>query len=149
MKQLFYAAKFLDRARSKLRYGAYSREPLLLLRFEWKGESAECDWLMRSPDPWDKGLAEYVAKQNQTLQSLADAITLRDAIFKAFPAVTLARLKMFRSDSEHRLELVMTGNVSRNNEVLQRVSSMVMRARLCGFHFKLEQGGLSGLSPSE
>jgi len=149
MKQLFRAAKFLDRARSKLRYGAYSREPLLLLRFEWKGDSVECDCLMRPPDQWDKDLPDFAAKENQTLQALADALSLRDVIFKAFPAVTIASLKLFRSDPDHRLELVMTGNLSRNNEVLQRVSSIVMRARLCGFRFKLEDGGLDGLSPSE
>jgi len=146
MRQLFHAANFLGRTRNRLRNGKYSREPLTLLRFEWKGDKVECDWLMRPPDPWDRDLPLHIARDNQTLQALDDAMSLRDAIFKTFPAVTIARLQMFRTDAEQQLELVLTGNVSRNNEVLQRVASMVMRARLCGFQFNLQEGGLGTLS---
>jgi hypothetical protein len=52
---------------------------------------------------------------------------------------------MYRVDAEEQLELVMTGSVSRSNEVLQRVASLVMRARLCGFNFTLGSGGLESL----
>jgi hypothetical protein len=145
MKELFQAAKFLSMARRKLRYGAYSSEQLLLLRFEWKGDSVECDWLMRPPHPWDGDLAPHVARENQTLQALRDALTLREAIFESFPATTNADLRMYRTDLEHRLELVMTGSVTRSNEVFERVASMVMRAKLCGFHFSLRAGELESM----
>ena len=145
MKELLHAADFLVRVRRKLRFGALSREPLLLLRFEWKGDAVECDWLMRPPDPWDKDLPAHLAKENQTLQALRDALNLREAIFESFPAVINAELRMFRADVEHRLELMMTGRVNRANEVFERVASVAMRAKLCGFQFTLDAGELESM----
>jgi hypothetical protein len=87
-----------------------------------------------------------MAKENQTLQALQDALTLRDVVFKSFPAVMTAELRMFRADALHRLELAMTGNVSRSNEKFERVASVAMRARLCGFNFTLEQGEIGPIS---
>ncbi len=146
MKELLHGADFLGRVRRRLRYGALSREPLLLLRFEWRGDSMECDWMMRPPDPWDKDLPAHVAKENQTLQALRDALTLRELIFESFPAVNNAELRMFRADAEHRLELVMTGRVNRDSDAFERVASVAMRARLCGFHFTLEAGAMGSLT---
>jgi hypothetical protein len=145
MNELLQAADFLRRTRRKLKQGEHSREPLHLLRIEWKKDSVECDWLMRAPDPWDVDLPEHVARQNQTHQALKDALSLRDAIFDSFPGTTNADLRMYRRDAEQKLELVMTGSVSRSNEVLQRVASVVMRARLCGFNFTLGSSGLESL----
>ena len=142
MRVLLDAAKFLSRVRRKLRFGALSREPLLLLRFEWKGDSVECDWLMRPCDPWDIDLPSSLAMEHQTLQALRDALTLREVIFESFPAVINAELRMFRADAEHRLELVMTGKVNRYNEVFERVASLAMRAKLCGFNFNMNVGEL-------
>jgi hypothetical protein len=105
----------------------------------------ECDWLMRPPDPWDKDLQEHLAKENQTLQALRDALILREVIFESFPAVINAELRMYRADGEHRLELVMTGKVNRYNDGFERVASVAMRARLCGFHFKLNEGEMESL----
>ena len=65
---------------------------------------------------------------------------LRALILESFPAVINAELRMFRADRNHRLELMMSGRVSRSNEVLDRVSSVVMRAKLCGFNFTLSNG---------
>ena len=146
MKDLLDAAEFLNKVRRKLRFGAFSREPLLLLRFEWRGDSVECDWLMRPADQWDKDLPAHLARENQTLQALRDALSLREVIFKSFPAVITAELRMFRPDPLHRLELVMTGSVSRSNETFERVASIAMRARLFGFHFNVEQGELGRLT---
>ncbi len=100
----------------------------------------ECDWLMRPPDPWDKDLPMHLAKDNQTLQALRDALSLREAIFESFPTVINAELRMFRADAEHRPELLMTGNVNRDNVVFERVASLAMRAKLCGFHFTMDVG---------
>lgn len=140
MKELQHAADFLVKVRRKLRFGALSREPMLLLRFEWRGDTVECDWLMRPPDPWDKYVPEHLAKENQALQALRDAMSLRAVIFRSFPAVINAELRMFRADSDHRLELMMTGSVNRFNDVLERVASVAMRAKLCGFRFNLNAG---------
>jgi len=146
MRELLHAADFLGRVRRRLRYGALSREPLLLRRFEWKGDLMECDWLMRPPDQWDKDIPEHVVKENQTLQALRDALRLREVIFESFPAVINAKLRMFRADSEHRLALVMTGNVNRHDDVLERVGSVAMRAKLCGLHFTLNAGEMESVA---
>lgn len=147
MKSLTEIAKFLRQARKRMRSGDLSREPLLLLRVEWKGDSVECDWLMRPVDPWDKYLPRHLARENQTLQSLRDALQLREVIFRCFPAVGIANLRMFRADSDHHLELVMTGSVTRTNEILNRVASLAMRAKLCGFCFNINDGALHGMFP--
>ena len=122
MKELLHGADFLGRVRRRLRYGALSLEPLLLLRFEWRRDSMECDWMMRPPDRWDKDLPAHVAKDNDTLQALRDALTLRELIFESFPAVNNAELRMFRADAEHRLELVMTGRVNPDSDAFERVA---------------------------
>lgn len=147
MRELFDAADFLSRTRRKMRSGAYSREPLMLLRVEWKGDSVDCDWLMRPVDPWDKDLPSHLARENQTLQALRDALNLREIVFRSFPAVVNADLRMFRACEDHRLELVMRGSTSRSNEVFYRVASVAMRAKLCGFHFTLAEGGHKSLVP--
>ena len=83
----------------------------------------------------------------QSLQALRDALNLREIVFKSFPAAVNADLRMFRAGEDHRLELVMRGSTSRSNEVLYRVASVAMRAKLCGFHFTLAEGGLKSLVP--
>ena len=45
------------------------------------------------------------------------------------------------------LHMVMRGSTNRSNEVLYRVASVAMRAKLCGFHFTLAKGGLKSLVP--
>jgi hypothetical protein len=138
-------ARFIKTARRKMQQGKYSREPLKLLRLEWRSESIEsieCDWLMRPSDEWDKDLPEHLARENQTLQALRDAMSLRDLIFESFPEAMNAELRMYRYDGGQRLELMMTGSVSRTNEVFHRVSSVAMRAKLCGFEFVLSDGVL-------
>jgi hypothetical protein len=147
MKELHYLSQFLGKARHQMRSGTYSREPLTLLRMEWKGDLVECDWLMRSPDPWDRDLPVHLAMENQTLQALRDALNLRELVFRSFPAVINADLRMFRANDEHQLELVMRGSISRCDEVLHRVASVAMRAKLCGFHFKLAEGAQKSLVP--
>jgi hypothetical protein len=141
------AAIFVRGARKKLRTGEFSREPLTLLRLEWRPECVECDWLMRPADKWDADLPPRLARENETLQALRDALDLRRMIFHSFPSAMKAELRMYR-DAGDELELMMTGSVSRTNEVLERVASVVMRARLCGFHFTLTSGVLQGPSGS-
>lgn len=149
MKPIREAGKFVQGARKRLRSGTFSREPLKLLRLEWVPECVECDWLMRAGDPWDADIPTRLAREQQTLQALRDALDLRRMIFDSFPSVMRAELRMYRDGGgEDGLELMMTGSVSRTNEVLERVASVVMRARLCGFHFTLASGVLQGPSGS-
>ncbi|MGA7859973.1 MAG: hypothetical protein WCA11_18690 [Terracidiphilus sp.] len=145
MKELLDAGEFLIRARRRLRFGEFSREPIKLLRLEWKGDAVECDWMMRAGDPWDVDLPVHLAEENQTLQALRDALNLRDIVFKSFPGVNNAELRMFRAGVDHLPELVMTGSVNRTNEVCLRVASVAMRAMLCGFRFTMAEGVLESI----
>jgi hypothetical protein len=147
MTRLFEACDFLSIARRRLRFGAFSRKPLSLLRVEWKRDTLACDWLMRPSDPWDKYVPDHVARENQTFQALRDALNLREAVFKSFPSVMYADLRMFQENPDRELELLLTGSISRTNEVLHRVPSVTMRAKLCGFQFKLADGALKRIVP--
>ena len=147
MRVLAEIASFLLRTRRHLRSGELSREPLQLLRVEWKGDLLECDWLMRPVDPWDKYLPPELATENQTLQALRDALKLRAIIFRSFPAVSLAHLRMFRPYKGYQLELVMTGSVNRWDEEFHRVPSVTMRAKMCGFRFTLADGAIGRMIP--
>lgn len=147
MKNLLDAADFLRRARRKMRYGEFSREPLELLRLEWKGNALECDWLIRPPDRWDVNLPTRVIEENQTLQALRDALRLRNIVFESFPRVDNAELRMFRVGADDLPELVMSGSVVRTNEVFERVASIAMRARMCGFRFTQSDGSLQRMTP--
>jgi hypothetical protein len=102
---------------------------------------------MRPRDPWDDDVPTRVAEEHQTLQALRDALILRDMVFKSFPGIDRAELRVFRPVPDHSPELVMTGSLRRTDEVLPRVASIAMRARLCGFRFTLADGAVEGRAP--
>lgn len=138
-------ADFFWHLRARLKFGEYSRSPLRLLRFELKEDKAECEWLARPNDPWDEGLAANVRQRNETVQALADALRIREALFKAIPEVRSARMRVYRQQHGAGPELIITGSVSREDQVPPRVASLAMRAMLYGFQFRLEDGELSVL----
>lgn len=138
------ASRFVKQSRTGLRQGKWTREPLSILRLEWRGGYVECDWLMRPPDPWDHDLSAPKALEQQTLQAFRDALALRDLIFESFSAAMEGQLKMFRANQDHQLELLMLGKVSRLNQYTNRAPSLAMRAKLSGFHFVLSNGVLEG-----
>src|SRR5581483_195388 len=78
VKQLWEMADFVRRLSRQLLFGKFSRAPLKLMRFEWRGEMAECEWMIRPPDPWDSDLPDEAARRNQTLQALCDALVIRE-----------------------------------------------------------------------
>ena len=145
MNELLDAMEFLGKTRRRLRFGKLSRVPLKLLRLEWKVTSVDCDWLMRPADPWDKCLPNSVADKHVSIQALRDALLLREMVFKAFPNIERAELRMFRATEDGGLEVMLMGTLSRSDEILQRVPSVAMRAKMCGFRFSLAQGVLESL----
>jgi hypothetical protein len=147
MTPLFNAANCLRNIRRRMLFGEFSREPLRLLRLEWKSDSVECDWMMRPPDKWDSDLPAYLVEEHQTLQALRDAMGLRNIVFASFSDVDCAELRMFREDADGQPQLMMTGTVRRCDEVLPRVESVAMQAILCGFHFCLVEGVLKSMNP--
>jgi len=149
MKPLWEAADFVRRVRRQLRFGDLSRAPLRLLRLELRGDLAECEWMARPPDPWDVDLRAGVAQRNQTLQALQDALAVRELMFDMLSEVRSAKFRVYRQLANDSAELIITGTVAREDQPPLKVSSVAMRAKLCGFHFSLEEGVLKALPPKE
>jgi hypothetical protein len=145
MRPLWELADLVREVRRRLRYGELSRAPLRLLRVEWREASAECDWIARTADAWDADLKRLERERNESRQALADAIAVRHLIFDAFPAVDCALLRAFRQPAREPPEPILLGSVSREVPSVNRVSSLVMRAKLYGFCFSLEDGVLKPL----
>ena len=149
MREILGAIEFFQAVRNQMRFGEFSRLPIRLERFAIKADSAECDWFMRPPDPWDVHLPARQREEHLTQQALHDGLKIRELIFRGFPQVQRAELKVYRkSQSEATHELVMTGTVLRETEVLPRVASLVMRAKLYGFRFSLDGGSLERMGSS-
>ncbi len=148
MRPLWDASDFFRRAHRQLRFGELSRAPLRLLRFELRGELAECEWIARPPDPWDADLAPGIAERNQTCQALRDTIAIRELMFDMIAEIKTAKLRVYRQ-SGTSAELIITGTVTREDRPPLRVSSVAMQAKLCGLHFTLEDGVLEALSVKE
>jgi len=144
--ELWDAADFIRRVHKQLRFGKLSRLPLRLLRFEMRGETVECEWMVRPMDPWDEALPRDIGLRNQTLQALQDAMALRELLFEILPTAQTAKFRAYRRAAGGLTELVITGNSSRQDQSPLRVASVAMRAKLCGLHFSLDDGVLEPLS---
>jgi hypothetical protein len=148
MRRLWGIADFGRAMRRQMRFGELSRAPLRLLRVEWRGNVAECDWLARPADEWDRDLPRKVSAGNVSEQALRDAIAMRELLFDAMPGVDSASLRVFRESSGGRHDLIITGAVTRGGEVPRNVPSTAMRAKLLGFQFWFLDGFLEAM-PSE
>ena len=148
MRQLWEVADFVRRTRRRLKFGEFSRAPLRLLRFELRIstlQTVECDWIARPSDAWDSSLPGQVREERESLQALADAIALRNLVFDALPKIESAVLRGFRQPAREPPEMIILGTLSREIPAMHRVSSLVMRAKLYGFCFCLEDGFLRPL----
>jgi hypothetical protein len=145
MKLILDTIEFFHVLRSQMRFGEFSRESLQLHRFEVVGDSAECEWFMRPPDRWDVHLPAQMQQEHITEQALRDALKIRELIFRGFPQVQRAGLRMYRVAEGGDPELMMIGDVERETYGLGRVASLVMRAKLYGFRFSLIGGALEGM----
>lgn len=149
MQPLWEAVDFLRAMRRRMRFGELSRAPLRLLRFELRSDAVECDWVARPSDVWDANLQRAVRDRNEATQALADAIALRELLFAALPDIGTAVLRVFRQPAREPPELIVLGTVGREPPYVLRVESIVMRAKLYGFCFCLEEGFLRPLAAEE
>jgi len=145
MKLILDTIEFFHVLRSQMRFGEFSRLPVQLHRFEVSGDSAECEWFMRPPDPWDVDIPAQLQQEHVTGQALHDALKIRELIFRGFPQVQRAGLRMYREAEGTDPELMMIGDVERETHGLRSVASLVMRAKLYGFRFSLTGGALEGM----
>lgn len=144
MEWIWNASEFVRRVRLQMRFGYLSRSHLELLRLELRGREAECEWIVRSNDPWDCDLPLQSQRLHQTEQALRDAIWLREVLFASLPEIDVAVTKAFRA-TEGGLELIISGVLEKNDVVAPKIASLVMRAKLFGFRFWLEGGSLQPL----
>ena len=146
MNPFWEVADFVRGLRREMRFGELSRAPLSLLRLELSGESLACDWLARSADIFDESLDSRLRERNASEQALCDAIRVRDLVFETLPQVEGAVLRGFRSfEAREPPELILNGVAAREAPHTFRVSSLVMRAKLCGFQFEIKDGILQAL----
>src|SRR5258708_33086863 len=85
-------------------------------------------------------------EQNQALQALQDAMTVREFLFATLPEVRSASFRVYRPAQGEPVELIIAGTVTREDEPLPAVRSLVMRAKLCGLRFSLSDGVFEALS---
>ena len=150
MKPLWEVADFVRGLRREMRFGELSRAPLRLLRLELREQTFACDWMARPADDWDEGLAPQVRERNVSEQALRDAIRIRDLVFEVLPKVESAVLRSFRSSGAREPPaLLISGVAVREAPPIFRVSSLVMRAKLYGFRFEVEDGILQELRTKE
>lgn len=149
MKQLFEVANFVRRLRTQMRFGELSRSPLRLLRFTLEGDAAECDWLARPADAWDEVLPRQVGERHASMQALQDAVAIRKMIFGLLPEIRTVELRAFRQSAREPPRLVISGTVIRQEAEVAKVTSPVMRAKLYGFRFWLDDGVLVTLQPED
>ncbi len=149
VEQICNASHLLLRLRMQLRYGELSRAPLTLLRLQLIGDTLECDWLARQPDPWDSDLPKHIRMRHASLQTLRDAIDVRSVLFRTFPVIDSAYLRIYRAGQSGKREMIVTGCAQRNDNSSRWVHSLVVRARNLGFRFRLEDEMLSTMPEAE
>jgi hypothetical protein len=132
-----------------MQFGELTRAPIRLLRLEWRGETAECDWIARPPDRWDVDLPRRVREEHVSQQALRDAISVRELLFAEMPDVGTAFLRAFREAADGTRELVIVGTVTRGQEVSREIVSVAMRAKLLGLQFWFEGESLESLQTEE
>jgi hypothetical protein len=147
--QLCKAGQFLRGMRIQMRFGKLSRAPIRLVRLQMLDEVVECDWLARAPDPWDADLSRKVQERHASLQALRDAIDVRALLFGVLPQVETAYFRVFRESPGYRREMIITGCAQRNDQTSRGVHSIVMRAKVLGFHFDMEGDTLRDISSKE
>lgn len=144
-KQLCDISLFFQRLRVQMRFGELTRAPLQLIRFQMKESIAECDWLARLPDPWDEALKPEIGQRHASLQALKDAVDVRALLFNLMPDIDAAFLRIYRRRPAYGPDLVIAGHVQRIAPSFKGVHSIVMRAKLLGFRFSLQNDVLGNL----
>lgn len=141
-EQLCNVSHFLRGLSVRMRFGELSRAPLRLLRLNILGEIVKCDWLARSPDPWDSDLSKRIQERHSSLQTLRDAIDVRALLFDTLPHVETADFRVYRESASYTREMIITGCAQRNDNSSRCVHSLVMRAKVLGFRFHLQEDTL-------
>jgi hypothetical protein len=76
-------------------------------------------------------------------------MALRAILLDELPSIRSAVLRGFRTSVRETSEAIIFGSITREDPYLLRVPSPVMRAKLCGFQFELENGFLKTMKSDE
>jgi hypothetical protein len=142
---LLELGEFVRRFRANVQFSDLSRARLELLRVELRGSCAECEWMARVADEWDTELPRVIAERNASMQALRDAVAVRELLFQVLPGLQRAALRVYRQGSRSERELVISGEVTREGMAPESVQSAVMRAKLLGLQFEMNEGILEEL----
>ncbi len=147
MKWLWEASDFVRKIRIRMRFGETSRMPLRLLRLELRHETAVCEWMARANDPWDSDLPIATSEQNQALQALQDAMTVREFLFATLPEVRSASFRGYRPAEGEPVELIIAGRTAAGGPVSGDAGEVVrselffVRRRVRGAEYTRERFG--------
>lgn len=144
-QQVCGVSRFIREFTTQLRFGRLSRSPLRLARLLIHEDRAECDWISREQDPWDFDLSREIGRRHASLQALKDAIDIRTLLFASLPELRRARVRVYRESTSHSRELIIEGNVRREESAHRNIHSLAMRAKLVGLRFDLDDGSLRRL----
>ena len=146
VKQLSNVSQFLRGIKVQMRFGKLTRAPLRLIRFQIIDIHVECDWLARSLDPWDAYVPQDIRQRHASLQALRDAIDVRFLLFSLMPQVESAHFRTYRDTHHGTRELIISGCMQRNDHSARKVHSLVMRSKVLGFRFEMEDDRLLEIS---
>jgi hypothetical protein len=149
MKELWEAGEFIRKLRQRLFFGDLTRGHLRMLRLELKDDKAQFDWMARPSDVWASNLPGHIRDRDASLQAVQDAVALREMFFVTLPGIETAEFRAFRREARETPRLIIAGTVTRDSPAEPRLSSPVMRAKLCGFHFQMDDGVLVPLDAGE
>jgi len=149
MRHLWEAGEFIRKLRNRARFGELSRADLRLLRLELKTSTAEFDWMARPADVWAGNLPGHIRDRDVSMQAVRDAVVLREMFFATLSWIDSAEFRTFRQEAREPPRLIISGRVTRDEPSVPRVSSPVMKAKLCGFQFQMDDGVLVPLDAGE
>jgi len=147
LRQVCDFGYFIRVLRAHMRFGELSRASLSLLRLQWNGHQAECDWMARPPDPWDATLPPAVRERHASSQALRDAMEIRKLLFCLLPEIESATIRAYRKAAGKQPDLIITGTMMKEDLAMPRSPSLAMQAKLCGLRFELDDGILESLPP--
>jgi hypothetical protein len=149
MNGLLEVGEFVRKLRHRVRFGELSRAHLRMLRLELRGDTAEFDWIARPSDVWASALPGHIRDRDASLQAVRDAVALRELFFTSLSGIDTAEFRTFRQEARELPRLIIVGTVTREMPGVSRVTSPVMKAKLCGFHFQMDDGVLKSLDLGE
>jgi hypothetical protein len=149
MKELWEAGEFVRKLQHRMRFGELSRAPLRLRRLELRGDAADLEWLARPVDVWAATMPRHIRDRDASLQAIQDAVALREMFFATLTSISTAEFRTFRQEAREPPRLIIAGTITREMPAVPRVTSPVMKAKLCGFHFQMDDGVLEPLDLEE